>query len=123
MRSLVGHEPHRRPNQVHRAGLHGGLRPGGLDRLGEAGQPVAADDQHVADAAVAQLGADPGPELRALGGLDPDPEHVLDPVQVDPDGDVRGLVADLVPVPDLDHQGVQVEDRVELLQRPGFIEE
>jgi hypothetical protein len=31
-----------------------------------------------------------------------------------------GLVADLVPVPDLDHQGVQVEDRVELLQRAGL---
>jgi hypothetical protein len=45
---------------------------------------------------------------------------VLDPVQVDSHGQVRGPVADLVPVPDFDHQGVQVEDRVELLQRPGL---
>ena len=117
---LVGHEPHGCPNEVHRAGLHHRLGPGGLDRLGEPGQPVAAHDQHVADPAVAQLRAHPGPELRPLDRLDPDPEHVLDPVQVDPDGQVRGPVADLVPVPDLDHQGVQVEDRVDLLQRPAL---
>jgi hypothetical protein len=49
---------------------------------------------------VAQLGAHPGPELRALGGLHPDPEDVFDPVQVHPDGQMRGLVADLVPVGD-----------------------
>ena len=77
---------------MHHAGLHGGLRPGRLDRLGEPGEPVAADDQHVPDAAVGELGADPGPELRALGGLDPDPQDVLDAVHVDADGDVRGLV-------------------------------
>jgi hypothetical protein len=45
---------------------------------------------------------------------------VLDPVEIDPDGDVGGAVADLVPVPDLDHQRVQVEDRVDLLQRPAL---
>ena len=63
----VAHEPHRGPDQVHHAGLHGRLGPGRLDRLGEPGQAVAAHDQHVADPAVGQVGADPGPELRALG--------------------------------------------------------
>ena len=29
---LVGHEAHRRPDQVHDTGLHGGMRPGRLDR-------------------------------------------------------------------------------------------
>ena len=50
---LVGHEPHRGTNEMHGAGLYGGLRPGGLDGLGEAGQSVAADDEHVADPTVA----------------------------------------------------------------------
>ena len=31
---LVGHELHRRPDEVHGAGLHGGVRPDRLDRLG-----------------------------------------------------------------------------------------
>jgi hypothetical protein len=93
---------------------------GQVASLGEAGQPVAADDEHVTDPAVAQLGAHPGPELGSLAGLHPDPEHVLDPVQVDPDGDVGGLVADLVTVADLHHQRIQVDDRVDLLQRPGL---
>src|SRR5918994_1284325 len=96
------------------------MRPGRLDRLGEPGQPVAAGDQHVGDAAVAELGEHPGPELGALGGLDPDPEHMLDPVAVDADGDVGGLVADLVVVADLHHQRVQIQDRVDRLQRPGL---
>ena len=85
------------------------------------GNPVSPsqhDDEHVADAAVGQLGAHARPELGALGRLHPDPQHVLDPVQVDAHRDVRGLVADLVAVPDLHDQGVEVDDRVELLQRP-----
>ena len=88
--------------------------------LGEAPQAVAAHDQHVADPAVAQLGAHPGPELRALSGLNPDPEDVLDPVEVDPDSDVGGAIADLVAVADLHHQRVEVDDRVDLLKRPGL---
>ena len=114
----VGHEPQRRPDQVHGAGLHDRVRPGRLDRLREAGQPVAAGDQHVADAAVGELGAHPGPELRPLAGLHPDAQHVLHPVGVDPDRDVGGLVADLVAVADLHHQRVEVDDRIDRLQRP-----
>jgi hypothetical protein len=45
---------------------------------------------------------------------------MLDPVQVHPDGDVRGPVLHAVPVADLHHQRVQVDDRVDLLQRPGL---
>ena len=105
---------------MHDARLDDRLGPRRGDRLGEAGQPVAADDQDVLDAAVGQLGADPGPELRALGGLHPDAQDVLDPVQVDPDGEVRGPVADVRPVADLDHERVQVQHRVERLQRAGL---
>jgi hypothetical protein len=50
--------------------------------------------------------------------LDPDAEDVLDPVHVDPDGDVRGPVGHVRAVADLDHDRVQVEHRVERLQRP-----
>jgi hypothetical protein len=64
---------------MHGAGLHGGLRPGRLDRLREAGQPVATHDEHVPHAAVTQLGAHPGPELRPLAGLDPDAQDVGGP--------------------------------------------
>jgi hypothetical protein len=45
---------------------------------------------------------------------------MLDAVEVDAHGDVSGLVADLVAVPDLHDQGVEVDDRVDLLQRPGL---
>lgn len=43
---------------------------------------------------------------------------MLDPVRVDAHRDVLGLVADLVPVADLDDQGVEVDPEVELFQRP-----
>ena len=59
-----------RIKRVH-AGLDGGLRQGGFDGLGQAGQPVTAHDQHVTHAAVGQLGTDPGPELGSFMGLDP----------------------------------------------------
>jgi hypothetical protein len=39
--------------------------------------------------------------------------------QVDPDRDVRGLVAHVVAVADLHHRRVQVDDREGLLQRPA----
>ena len=68
---LVRHEPCGGPDQVDHAGLDGGLRPGGFDGLGQAGQPVTAHDQHVTHAAVGQLGTDPGPELGSFMGLDP----------------------------------------------------
>lgn len=39
--------------EVHDAGLNGRFGPGRLDRFREAGQPVAADDEHFLDASVA----------------------------------------------------------------------
>lgn len=88
----IGHEPHRSPNQVNRARLNDRSRPGRLDRLGKPGQAVTTHDQGVGDAAVAQLGEHPGPELRALRGLHPDPEYVFHPVNVDTDPDMGRLV-------------------------------
>ena len=42
---------------------------------------------------------------------------LIDAIQIDTDGDMRGPVLDLVAIADLHHQGVAVDDRVELLQR------
>ena len=60
------------------------------------------------------------PELGALAGLEPDPEHVALAVEVDADRDVAGLVADGAAVPDLDDQRVEKQDRVDVLERPGL---
>ncbi len=61
------------------AGLHPGQEPGGLDRLGEAFQPVADHHADVFDAAVADLGQHLQPGLGALptpGRSDPDVQDV-----------------------------------------------
>jgi len=50
----------------------------------------------------------------------PDSQDVFDAVGVDADRDVRRLVAHVRPVADLDDERVEVEHRVELLQRPGL---
>lgn len=96
------------------------FQPGRLDHFGKPSEPVNADDEHVPDTAVAELGADRRPELRTHRLLDPDPEDVFDALHIDADGDVRGLVADMPAVTDLDHQSVQVDHRVERLQRPAL---
>jgi Transposase len=49
---------------------------------------------------------------RCFDRLHPDAEQVLDPVEVDVDGDVHGPCSALMPVPDPDNQQrVQVDDR------------
>ena len=51
-----------------------------LDHLGQALQAVADDEEHVLDAAVAQVGEHAHPELRALpAGAGPQPEDVASP--------------------------------------------
>ncbi len=59
-----------------------------------------------------------GPERGALGVLDPDPQHVFDALEVDADGDVGRAAHHAVVLADLDPDGIEVDDRVELLQRP-----
>src|SRR6266516_3279161 len=76
------------------AGLVDGLREDRLDRLREAAQPVGADEEHVLDAAVAQLGQYARPEAGALALLDPEAEAVAFALERDPDRDVDGLLAD-----------------------------
>jgi hypothetical protein len=113
---------------MHHAGLHKRIRPGRLDRLRESRQPVATDDEYVPDAAIGQLSAYPGPELRAFSGLNPDPEDVFDTVHVHPDRDVSGLVANVCAIADLHHDRVEIDHRIERFKRatlPGqdFVED
>ena len=70
-----------------------GLGPDALDGLRPALEGVARDHQDVLYAAGAQVVSDLGPELGALGGLQPDAEHVRVAVGVDAHGEVGGLVA------------------------------
>lgn len=64
-------------DEVHDAGLRGRTRPRCLDGFGEPGEPITAHDEHVSDAAIGELGAHSRPELGALGGPHPDPQHML----------------------------------------------
>ena len=95
----------------------GQVAPGGL---GQAGRPVAAHDQHVAHASVGQLGAHVCPEGGSFLGLDPDTQDVLDTVHVHPDRDVSRAGGDPVINADLDPNRVEVDHRVELLQRAAL---
>src|SRR3954447_22640728 len=75
---LPAGEAQRRPDEVDHTGLHQRLRPRGLNGVGQALEPVATHDQHVLDAAVADLGEDRQPEFGALTAVaQPHAEHVL----------------------------------------------
>jgi hypothetical protein len=100
------------------AGLHAGLGPHGLDRLGKAFESVAADEDHVFDAPVTEFGDHPQPELGTLGGLQPDAQHVLAALDVDADGDVCCLVAHGAFVADLAHDGVEIDHRIHRVEWP-----
>lgn len=99
------------------AGLDHRVRPGGLHRLGETSKTVAAHDQYVHHSPVGQVGAHVRPKRGGLVSLDPDAQHMLDAIHVHSHGDVRGPVGDLVIGADLDTDRIEVDHRVELLQR------
>src|SRR3954462_986518 len=104
---------------MHDAGLHPRGREGRLDRLGEALQAVDAADQDVLDAAAAQVVEDGQPELGALGLLPPDPEDLRRAVAGHAEREVAGAALDRAVLPDLHEHGVEVDDRIDAVQRPG----
>ena len=87
-------------------------------RLGESGEAVDAGDQDVLDAALAQVVEDREPELRALRVLPPDAERLAVAVDGNADGEIAGARADRAVLGDLHVQRVEVDDRVDALQRP-----
>ena len=104
------------------------MRERGADGVLEPVQAVAAGDQDVADAAVAQVGGHAGPEPGPFPGGrgiqrrfgQPDAQHVLFPVGVDAGREVGGLALHDVVVADLDHDRVQEDDGVNRIERPAL---
>ena len=92
---------------MHDTELHLRERPGGPDRVRKALQAVAADDEAVADAAVAELGQQGEPVLGTLptGRPDPHPHDVTFAVQIDAHRHIHRPVRDRA-VADLDHDRV-----------------
>jgi hypothetical protein len=85
---------------------------------GEAGEAVDAGDQDVPDAAAVEVVQDGQPELGALGVLPPNAERFAVAVAGDPDGQIAGAGADRAVLGHLDAQRVEVDDRIDRLQRP-----
>src|SRR5215210_7866959 len=106
-------------DEVHDAGLHPRGREDGFDRLGEALEPVDAADQDVLDATAAEIVEDGQPELGALGLLPPDPEDLALAIAGHAQSEVAGAVLDRAVLADLHEQRVEVDDRIDALQRPG----
>src|SRR3954468_7962188 len=69
-------------------------------------------------AAVVQVVEDGQPELGPLGLLPPDPQHLAVALDGDADRQVAGAVAHRAVLADLDHQAVEVRDRIDGVQRP-----
>ena len=65
-----------------------------------------------------QLGEDLHPELRALGFLKPQAEHLAAAVHPDPQREIARLALNAAAVADLEHQRVEEHHRVDVLQRP-----
>ena len=114
----ISHKPHCIADDVNNAGLHYGLGEDRADRVRQAGETVAAGDQDVANAAVAQVREYLLPELRPFSVLDPAAQGMLAAVYVDPDGQVSDLGGDHAVVLDPDPDPVHVEDGVHLVQGP-----
>jgi putative transposase len=113
---LARHVAEAAADQVQYAGLYYGQRPGDVDRVGEALEPVADDDARIGHAAVLQLGEHVEPELGALRRRGrPDAEDVAAAVDGDTDGAVERPVGDLA-VADLDHDGIDEDHRVDPVQ-------
>ncbi|GAA4391117.1 hypothetical protein GCM10023153_08640 [Ornithinibacter aureus] len=81
-------------------------------------EAVAADDAHVEDATVSQIGEHVHRLLRALptGGADPHPQHVPLTLEGDAHGHVHRPVPD-VAVTDLEHDRIDQHHRAHRVQR------
>ena len=100
------------------AGLDHGVWKHSGDRLREALEAINDSDQDVADSTGLELVHHPQPELRALRLLDPEPQDLLVAGAGDADGEIDGLVPDQALVANLDPERVEVNDRIDRLERP-----
>ena len=84
---------------MHQAALRHRVREYRAQAVGQPRHAVHAHEQHVLDAALAQLVEHAHPVVRALGLLHPQPEHVLAPGQVVGDYRVDRHAARAAPAP------------------------
>ncbi len=103
---------------MHDARLHRGLRVDRFDCLREPFQPVDTRDQDVLDAALLEIVEDLHPELRALVGLKPHAQDITLTVDPDRHRQVAGTPLDRAAVADLQHQRVEEDDRIDVIQWP-----
>jgi hypothetical protein len=90
-------------DQMDDARLHPRLGEHRLDRLREPFEPVDAGDQDVLDSALFEVGQDLQPELGALVFLEPHPEYVAPPVDVDTEREVARAALNAAALADLEH--------------------
>src|SRR5438477_1586519 len=115
-----GEVAQRLADEMDDAGLVDAQGKDGSDRVGEAGEAVGANKDDVLDAAVSQFGQHARPEAGALALFDPEAEAVAGALERDADRDVDGLLAHDLVVADRHLQRVEVDDDVELLERPAL---
>src|SRR4051812_39028698 len=111
------HVPEAVPDQMHHARLYDRVRVDRLDRLWKAFEPVDAAEQDVREAALLELAQDLHPELRALALLEPHPEHVPLTLDRDAEREVAGSALYRPALADLQHQRVEEDDRVDVIER------
>ncbi|GAB6902736.1 hypothetical protein JCM9957A_58280 [Kineosporia succinea] len=101
------------------AGLDDRVRPDVADGCGQSFQSVTHEHEDVLDSPVPDLGQDLLPELRSFAGLGvlsgPEPQDVAFPLDRDTNRNVNRPVDDLS-VPDLDHQGIDKDHRIDAVQ-------
>ena len=115
---LPGHVGQAVAHHVDDAELHLGPGVYRLYGLRKARQAIAAGDEDVSNAPVLQFGEHVEPELRAFVLLDPQAQEFLVAFQVDAQGQVDRLVPDAAAIAYLDEQGIQEQDRVDLIHKP-----
>src|SRR6185369_14659810 len=86
-------------------------------RLGKTLEAVHAGNEDVFHATVLQFCDNLEPELGSLGLCRPHAEDFLDPLHGDGNGKVHGLVDYLSVMPHLDPDGIEVDNRVDLIER------
>ncbi|MDQ1064589.1 hypothetical protein QFZ32_000028 [Streptomyces canus] len=105
---------------MHDAGLHDRPRPDRLHRLGQALEPVADQHQHIAHAAVLDLGEDVRPVLGALAAFTcPQPQNLPPALGGHGQGHVDGPVGHRT-VADLHVDGIDENHRTDGVERPAL---
>ncbi|MNE31938.1 hypothetical protein D3C80_1255290 [compost metagenome] len=105
---------------MHDTQLNDGFRVDRFNGLREALEAVHAGDEDVLHATILEFGHHLQPEFGAFGLGDPQTQHFLVTGHVDADSQINRLVAHGTSVTHFDVNAVQIEDRVQRVQRSGL---